>query len=581
MAENLNYNPINVWANILNNKYKESLLDLERKFPEMKSLYINYRDIVEFDEVGPQIAKDLLNNPTKVIDDVRETIKNTPLLPTIEDKLQSLNIRFINLPHQLSINEIRASPINTLVSFEGIISKTSKPHQRVVEAVYKCPAGHFTTVKQKGYSSLNVPKQCDYNECRLKDLELLIRRSKFVDSQLVWVIEKFDSINGGEEPDEIVIDFTHDLIDKVTIGDRIIVNGIIRIDPRKKTAGNVQNYEVYLEANSLEIPPPDNALILNESNSLKKFNDAIKTPEFSDHLISSIAPTIPDHNLIKEAVIFQLLGHTNFQRTLGSRARTDIHILIVGAGENIKSDLLAFIKMLVPRVVYLSGKEVSKADLFATKKKIKILSDDVLKAGVFPLANNGLLLINGIELLKKDEDYEFIEMLDNQQTNVILERSTTTINSNCSLLAFANLMHNAYDSSKLLEKQLNIDHKLLAAFDLIFLIRDEADQNKDRALSKQILSVKSGSYRGNQFFSTIFIRDFIEYARSNVMPVLSNDCRDLLREYYVTLRQECAESKTTHITARHVHVLYRLAHASARFRLSDDISVEDGKHAIR
>jgi replicative DNA helicase Mcm len=581
MTENLNYNSINVWAHILNNKYKESLLELEQAFPEMKSLYINYRDIVEFDEHGPQIATDLLNDPTKVIDDVRKAIKNNNLLPTIEDKVQSLNVRFINLPRQLSINEIRTSPINTLVSFEGIVSKTSKRCERVIEAVYRCPAGHFTTVNQKGYSSLTVPTQCNFNDCKLKGLELVISRSKVVDSQLVWVIEAFNNINGGEEPDEIVIDFTHDLTDQVTIGDRIIVTGIIRADPRKKTAGNVRNYEVYLEASSLDIPKPNNELILKEPNAIKKFDDVIKTPEFSDRLMSSFAPTIPDHNSIKEAVIFQLLGHTNFQRTLGSEERTDIHILIVGAGENIKSDLLAFIKMLVPRVVCLSGKEVSKETLFATRKKIKILPEDVLKAGVFPLANDGLLFINGIELLKKDEDYEFIEMLDDQQTNVILERSTIKINSNCSLLAFANLRHNAYDSSKLLEKQLNIDPKLLAAFDLVFLIRDEADQNKDRALSKQVLSIKSGSYRDNQFFSNIFIRDFIKYARSNVKPVLSNECREFLREYYVTLRQECAGSDTIHITLRHIHVLLRLAHASARFRLSDDISVEDGKRAIR
>jgi replicative DNA helicase Mcm len=73
------------WHRFLKTRCKKELEEISREHPFRRSLYINYHDIESFGKTGTQMADELLDNPGKVIGDIRDAIKNH-LLIKVNDK---------------------------------------------------------------------------------------------------------------------------------------------------------------------------------------------------------------------------------------------------------------------------------------------------------------------------------------------------------------------------------------------------------------------------------------------------------------------------------------------------------------
>ena len=77
------------------------------------------------------------------------------------------------------------------------------------------------------------------------------------------------------------------------------------------------------------------------------------------------------------------------------------------------------------------------------------------------------------------------------------------------------------------------------------------------------------------------LRAHIAYARQNCRPVIKDDdVQESLKEYFVNIRVS-SEGNTVPITARKLDAVQRFAEASARVRLSEEITAEDINRAIR
>ncbi len=216
------------WSRLLKSKYKKEIGEISREYPHKRSLYIDYRDVERFGKAGIALADELLENPGKVLEDVWDAIKNSQLIRIKDGKEpKGINIRFTNLPKKVGIRNIRSDDINKFLSVEGILRKTTEVRPRVIEAAFKCPAGHFTIKKQK-YGKFIEPEGCATDGCSFKKLELLPKRSKFVDSQKLRIQESPEGLRGGEQPQTLDVDVTDDLSGKVAPGDRVIINGILR-----------------------------------------------------------------------------------------------------------------------------------------------------------------------------------------------------------------------------------------------------------------------------------------------------------------------------------------------------------------
>jgi replicative DNA helicase Mcm len=75
-------------------------------------------------------------NPGAVLEDVEAAIINDQLIKTKDGKelpKGGINIRFTNLPRKTGIRNIRSDDINTFVSVEGILRKTTEVRPRIVQ----------------------------------------------------------------------------------------------------------------------------------------------------------------------------------------------------------------------------------------------------------------------------------------------------------------------------------------------------------------------------------------------------------------------------------------------------------------
>src|SRR5512136_1073222 len=341
------------WSRLLKSKYKKEIGEISREYPHKRSLVIDYRDIERFGKAGISLADELLENPGKVLEDVWDAIRNDQLIKSKDGKEppKGINIRFTNLPKKTLIRNIRSDDINTFVSVEGILRKTTEVRPRVVEAVFRCPAGHFTYKKQK-YGKFIEPDGCATDGCTFKKLDLVPARSRFIDSQKLRVQESPEGLRGGEQPQTLDIDVTDDLSGTVSPGDRVIINGILRSMQRIVKGEKSTVFDIFIECNSIEVAEKEFEDVEIDEKAEDEIRALSRDPMIYRMITHSVAPTIYGGEDVKQAIALQLFGGIAKEMPDGSRLRGDIHVLLIGDPGIAKSQLLRYVVKLSPRAIY-------------------------------------------------------------------------------------------------------------------------------------------------------------------------------------------------------------------------------------
>jgi replicative DNA helicase Mcm len=191
--------------------------------------------------------------------------------------------------------------------------------------------------------------------------------------------------------------------------------------------------------------------------------------------------------------------------------------------------------------------------------------------------------------------------MEQQEISVAKAGINATLKSRCALLAAANPKLGRFDEFMPIHEQINMPPALLSRFDLIFSIIDKPDIRRDTDLATHILRThKSGEVSENilkskhskytladqelllknvlPVFTPEFLRKYVAYAKRNIFPVMNDDAVEVLKNYYVDFRNSSEDSVP--FTPRQLEAFVRLAEASARVRLSEEVTVGDAKRAI-
>jgi DNA replicative helicase MCM subunit Mcm2 (Cdc46/Mcm family) len=73
------------------------------------------------------------------------------------------------------------------------------------------------------------------------------------------------------------------------------------------------------------------------------------------------------------------------------------------------------------------------------------------------------------------------------------------------------------------------------------------------------------------------LRKYIAYASAHVFPVLSDEAKETLQQFYLRLRADSSPMGGTTVTARQLESLVRLAEARARCELREVVTQEDAE----
>jgi replicative DNA helicase Mcm len=548
-------------------KYKDKVFDALEKYPEQRSVVVNYSELEMF---YPDLADLLIDKPEEVIKAAQKAIRNIdPLRKNAE-----LQIRFENIRNNVPLRYLRSKYIGKFVAVDGIVRKTDEIRPRIVTATFECRSCMRLHEIPQNSSIISEPALCQ--ECGGRSFRLLQEESEFMDTQTTKLQEPLDNLSGGEQPRQIAIILEDDMVDSLIPGDIVRITGhlkTVRDDKTKRFNNYIYgNYIEQLEQEfqELKISPED-------EEEIKKL---AADPDVYNKIIKSTAPSIHGYREVKEAIALQLFGGSAKTLEDKTRIRGDIHILIVGDPGIGKSQMLKYVSKLAPRGIYTSGKGTSGVGLTAAAVRDEF-GGWSLEAGALVLGDRGNVCVDELDKMRPEDRSAIHEALEQQTISIAKAGIMATLNSRCSVLAAANPKFGRFDQYKSIAEQIELPPTILSRFDLTFVIEDKPNLENDKKLANHILKIHKEISIPFEIDPEI-LRKYIAYARKNVNPKLTDEAMKVLQEFYVGMRGGAEdEDSPVPITARQLEALVRLSEAHARIRLADEVKVVDAEKAIQ
>ncbi len=248
------------------------------------------------------------------------------------------------------------------------------------------------------------------------------------------------------------------------------------------------------------------------------------------------------------------------------------------------SSLLMYMSKVAPKARYVSGKSASAAGLTGAIVKDEFLKGWALEGGAMALANGGAIFLDELDKMDEDDTSALHEGLEQQQISFSKANIQATLLTRVSALAAANPKLGRFDPYQPIAAQINLPPALINRFDLIFPMRDIPDEKLDAKIATHILDVHGNTGNMEPDIEPSLLRKYVSYAKNKVFPKLSDVAKDEIRNFYVSIRNSGSSKddvKPIPISARQLEALIRLSEASAKIRLSNKITKDDAKRAIR
>jgi replicative DNA helicase Mcm len=575
-------------------------------YPDVRSVYVDFSEVERFD---PDLANYTLMNPTLSLKSAEDALKRM-VSHTLTEPF--VHFRIKSLPHdsRVEIRKLRAKHLGTFVSIEGLVRKATEVRPKVTVAEFECVrCRHRTTVIQEGMQ-FREPLECSKDDggcgrgTGSTRFKLLTDPSKFVDTQKIEMQEPPEGLRGGAQPERLVGFIEDDLSGRISPGDRLILNGILR-SQQKGTQVKSTLFEINIDVNSIEYEEHEYEEIMITPEDELRIREFSTSADVFEKIIASISPTIYGYSQEKEALALQLFGGVSKVMDDGTRIRGDIHIALIGDPGTAKSQILRYMALLAPRGIYTSGKASSAAGLTAAAVKDEFGEGRwTLEAGALVLADKGLACIDELDKMNDQDRSSIHESLEQGTISVAKAGITATLQSRCAVLGAANPKYGRFDENRNIADQIDLPPALLSRFDAIFTMTDRPDSEQDRKVAGHILKAhRRGELKLHESPEEVtevdaaeimrdseglvpamerdFLRKYVAYSK-RLSPIMSDEAMRTLEGYYISIRKMGeGEEASVPITARQLEALIRMSEASARARLSLIVGSDDASRAIK
>lgn len=523
--------------------------------------------------------------------------------------------------------------LGNLVCVEGIVTKVSLIHPKVVRSVHYCPA--TKKVMERKYTDLTsfeaVPSSAIYptkdDEGNLLETEFGL--SIYKDHQTITIQEMPEKAPAGQLPRSVDIICDDDMVDQCKPGDRVQIVGSYRCLPGKFGGYTSGTFRTILLANNISLLSKDsNMLICREDIILCK--KLAKNSDIFDLLAKSLAPSIHGHSFVKRAILCLLLGGVEKVLPNGTRLRGDINVLLIGDPSVAKSQLLRYVLNTAPRAIPTTGRGSSGVGLTAAVTTDQETGERRLEAGAMVLADRGVVCIDEFDKMSDIDRTAIHEVMEQGRVTISKAGIHASLNARCSVLAAANPVYGRYDQYKTPMENIGLQDSLLSRFDLLFVMLDVIDSDIDQMISDHVVRMHryrnpketdgeplsmGSSYadslsftansdekketeiyekydpllhgksrkRQDKILSVDFMRKYIHIAKCMKPKLSEQACEAIATEYSSLRSQENIQSdvaRTQPVTARTLETLIRLATAHARARLSKTVTADDAQSAI-
>ncbi len=357
---------IEVWKEFVENYCKDKISEIVSKYDEdgvsKPSIEIDVKNRLRNFLYSRNLEDLFEKKPDQVIKMIKSAVKE---ICKVHMDIRDLNVRFINLPKRFLIKNLNHRFINRFVSVEGIVRKVFEPKPVLRYAVFECPSCGRRYEREVEGGFVQRPFKCEV--CNERNLILNVDESELTDIQKIQIQDLPENLESSEPPKLLDVYLYDDLAGKVLPGDKVIINGILRIKGTKKFRAEL---DLYLEANSIEFLDQDVRNIQITEKDKEEIRKLAKREDIYDLLVQSIAPSIQGYEIIKEAIVLQLFGGITRVNPDGTKQRGELHILLVGDPATSKSQILRAVKQVAPRAILATGYASTGAGLCVAPNSI-------------------------------------------------------------------------------------------------------------------------------------------------------------------------------------------------------------------
>lgn len=588
------------------NYYHQEILKLAERYPqEQSSLWVDCTDVFQFD---PDYHTDIRNYPDKVQQLFEESLAEYDI--PIDIDLSGATVRFHNLNQTKRLDELRDDDVERYISLAGQVSKASAVRPVVEEAAWECQrCGSMTRVPID--NELQDPHECKGCE-RQGPFKLNYQQSEVENHQLIRIKQPpEEATNSGQVGNEIDAHITGDLVGFVDAGERADIAGVLNVDHGESDP----TLDFYMDATAVD-KQEEGYRGVDVDAHIEDIQEIAENNPF-ETLANSIAPSIKGGQEVDIQTpwgethdkywwvrlatgVANLFGSWRRANGDGTYHRGNSHTLLMGDPSTGKSSIMNAITEISPRSAYESGKNATGPGLTATA-----VNDDFgdsqwsLEAGALVKAHNGVAGVDEIDKMDKDNLSRLHTALEKQRLEINKAGIDATLKCETSLLAAGNPKNSRFSRYESNQSQIDIVASLMDRFDLVYVLKDNPHEEKDRKIANAKIQewresglVGRGEIEpdaretGNPEVPIDTLRAWVAHARERYQPVLDDEnAAKRLEDYYVQIRQvnqgeDENDDAPVPATVRNLEGLLRLAEASARMRLSETVELIDVEMAI-
>jgi replicative DNA helicase Mcm len=543
-------------------------------------LIVEFPDLVTIDSL---LAENIIENPDTFLNQVEEAALAQLRVedPEYAQEIERIRVRFRGLPEIIHLRVMGAEHINRLIMVEGILVRASSVQPLITLAAYKCRRCGTTITIDQTTPQMQFPSICPDPACRRTGpFDIVVRESKFINSQNVRVQERPEDLPPGQLPRWIDARLIEDLVDIARPGDRVTLIGVVRT--RRSASyrrGTPRTFDLFLDVNFIDIAGKEPEVIQISPEEERWIKEFSRDPRLHEKIIKSVAPSIFGYSNIKEAIMYLLFGGVPKILADGITIRGDSNVLIIGDPGTAKSQLLQYVAKTAPRGLYTSGRGSTAAGLTAAVIR-EGEGSMTLEAGALVLADRGVCAIDEMDKMRTEDRVAIHEAMEQQTVSVAKGGIVATLNARTSILAAANPALGRYDPYRTMIENINLPPTILSRFDLIFLIKDLPEKEVDQKMAEHILHLhKTGASPVEAVIDPKMMKKYTSYAK-HIQPILTDEAMKRFEDFYVQMRTTESRDSPIAITARQLESLIRLAEARARAALRKEVLVEDAQAAI-
>ncbi|GAA6007918.1 hypothetical protein JCM10207_004924 [Rhodosporidiobolus poonsookiae] len=542
---------------------------------------------------------------------------------------------------------LKSDKLGKLVCLEGIVTRCNLVRPKMQQSVHYCDVTRnfhtrIYTDRLSSAAASGAPVSSSaypQTDADGNPLEIEHGLSTFMDHQMISIQEMPERAPAGQLPRSVEVVMEDDLVDRCKPGDRIQIVGVYR--SLGGAAGGSAHFKTLIIANHIVLlSAKSGAGIAQQTLSdhdIREIRKVSKRKDAYDLLWKSLAPSIYGSDYIKQAILLLLLGGVEKNLPNGTHLRGDINVLMVGDPSTAKSQMLRFVLNTAPLAIATTGRGSSGVGLTAAVTTDKETGERRLEAGAMVLADRGVVCIDEFDKMSEVDRVAIHEVMEQQTVTIAKAGIHTSLNARCSVVAAANPIYGQYDVHKDPHKNIALPDSLLSRFDLLFVVTDEADEQRDRLISEHVLRmhryVQPGLEEGAPAVDTLeqhlsvgteqpataaeanaspfekynpllhggvapaisrkggkkkaknpevltiaFVKKYIQYAKGSIQPQLTPDASDYITKAWTNLRNDDAgpnQKRTSPMTVRALETLIRLSTAHAKARLSPEITEDD------